>query len=523
MRLVKKYLYLGLIMSITLPTQAQISLQDSEKISVSDLIVLNIPILEKKIQFKPEDFYLGQNYQFALINLKYLPQGIPHYETLLAADKLYLSGDTHLAANLYRQAKKPFPGETTPDAATIPEAIYEEQFLPPGGQVYWRLYQEGKVQNLESKILISLQLLVENYPEFIPGHIHYAQALDNYDRSAESFDVLQAAVSLYPAEADLVTAKIEAAGKIENWLGASLTARRFALFNSEHIRSQEFSQLAAEYLEAYRGDLKSQLALGAVGNILTGALGYYFLGNLGAPISAVETTFLLIQGENAVGDRFASQLRQQLPLLEDEETLAYINQIGSKLVAVAGRDDLDYQFYLVRDENLNAFALPGGKIFINAGAILKTDSEAELAGLLAHEISHAALSHGFQLVTQGNLTANVTQFIPYGGTAANLLVFNYSRQMEREADLYGTKILAASGYAADGLHELMLSLDAETDQPHPPAWLSTHPETAKRAKYIEISIIQNQFNRYAYQGVSRHRQIRERVAELMAAEETELD
>ena len=163
------------------------------------------------------------------------------------------------------------------------------------------------------------------------------------------------------------------------------------------------------------------------------------------------------------------------------------------------------------DDNLNAFALPGGKIFVNIGAIMETESEAELAGLLAHEIAHAVLSHGFQLVTEGNLTANLFGNIPYvGGIATNLIVLNYSRTMEEEADIFGTRMLAASGYAADGVRNLMAIL-ASDERPSPPAWLSTHPDTNERVNYLETFIIENGFNRYAYEGITRHQYIQEKV------------
>ena len=133
---------------------------------------------------------------------------------------------------------------------------------------------------------------------------------------------------------------------------------------------------------------------------------------------------------------------------------------------------------------------------------------------MAHEISHAVLSHGFKLVTEGNLTANLTQFIPFGDIAADLVVLKYSRDMEREADIIGTKILAVSGYAADGLRNLTVTLNEE-DRPRPPAWLSTHPHTEERVGYLENIIVTNGYNRYAYEGVSSHREIQEKVAQLM--------
>jgi predicted Zn-dependent protease len=97
--------------------------------------------------------------------------------------------------------------------------------------------------------------------------------------------------------------------------------------------------------------------------------------------------------------------------------------------------------------------------------------------------------------------------------AGNLIVLNYSRDMERQADVYGTRILVASGYAADGMRNLMIALDEQTkekDQPNPPVWMSTHPNTKERVSYLENLIVTNKFNRYAYEGVVRHQKIQEK-------------
>jgi len=118
-------------------------------------------------------------------------------------------------------------------------------------------------------------------------------------------------------------------------------------------------------------------------------------------------------------------------------------------------------------------------------------------------------------VTEGNLIANVTQYIPFGRTATNLIVLDYSRDMERQADALGTKILVAGGYAADGLHNLMITLN-EQDRDRPLfAWLSTHPNTEERISNIETLIERNGYNRYTYEGVARHLEIQARVAQLL--------
>ncbi|MGK7874860.1 MAG: M48 family metalloprotease [Xenococcaceae cyanobacterium] len=449
------------------------------------------------------------------------PEEIARYQKLLEADQFYLSGDLVAAEKLYREVKEPFASEVESEVEEIPEPIYDPAELNPAGAVYWRLYQEGLEQpQLESKVLAPLQLLVEQHPQFIPGHLNYARVLEDNERDEEGLQVLQRAVTLYPNEPELLRAKIEEDKEDQRWLEASISARQFALFNQDHPQASEFTQLADENLKRYQDHLRSKLTWNAIGNVITGAAGYVLTGSLLGPLSALETTILLLQGESAVGDRFSNQLRGQLPMIEDEEVLEYVRSIGNKLASVAGRDEFEYEFYVVMDDQLNAFALPGGKIFVNAGAIAETNSEAELAGLLAHELAHAVLSHGFQLVTQGNLTANITQFIPYvGPTAGNLLVLNYSRDMERQADVFGTRILVAAGYAADGVRNLMAILN-EQDNPSPPAWLSTHPDTKERVRYLENLILSNDFNRYAYEGVARHREIKERVAELLESQES---
>ncbi|MEQ9482717.1 M48 family metalloprotease [Coleofasciculus sp. F4-SAH-05] len=440
------------------------------------------------------------------------PEERERQQKLIEADRLYMSGQFTAAQQLYREAKASFDTEA---ALEKPVAIYEPTELSPAGAVYWRQSEEGLEQQLETKILVPLQFLVEQQPEFIPGHLRYAQTLQEYDRQEEAIQVLERATTLYPNQPDLIKAKVTALADTKRWLEASLAARQFAMLNFNHPQAAEFEGLAEENLERYRSRLRSELRGNAIANVITGALGYIFTGNLFGPISAIETTTLMLRGESAVGESFAGRVQKQLPMVEDEQVLEYVREIGNKLAIVAGRDEFEYQFYVVMDDQLNAFALPGGKVFVNAGAIMKTDSEAELAGLLAHELAHAVLSHGFQLVTEGNLIANVTQYIPFGRTATNLIVLDYSRDMERQADALGTKILVAGGYAADGLHNLMITLN-EQDRDRPLfAWLSTHPNTDERISNIETLIERNGYNRYTYEGVARHLEIQARVAQLL--------
>ncbi|MEA5537162.1 M48 family metallopeptidase [Crocosphaera sp. XPORK-15E] len=451
------------------------------------------------------------------------PEDIARYQTLAKGDHFYRCGDTLLAERFYRDAKEPFGKEAELNREMLAQAVYEPEQLLPGGGVYWRLYQESLTDNqvYKSKRLAPLQLLSAKYPEFIPGHLKYAEALEQDKRPDEAREILTTAATLYPNEAPLVDAKIAADEEAKNWLAASLTARQFAIFNQDHFRAAEFKKRADDNLARYQGDLQSQMAWNMVGNAVMGGVGAALMGNVFAPLSTLQTSYLLLQGESAIGQSYAEGMKNQLKLVDDPEVLAYVNEIGQKLAKAAGREEFNYEFYVVMDENINAFALPGGKIFVNAGAIAKTDSEAELAGLLAHELAHTVLSHGFQQMTQSALTSSVVDYIPYvGGLANSLAVLSYSREMEQQADLFGTRLLAATGYAADGVRNLMVVMNDEHKN-RPPAWLSTHPDTSDRVKYIEVEIVRNNFNRFAYEGVEKHQQMRQEVDEILATYKAE--
>lgn len=441
---------------------------------------------------------------------------ITRQHKLMEADRLYLGGQFAAAEKLYREIKAPFA--KTADTQQRPQPIVDPAQLSPAGKVYWREVEAASGQNIKTRLLVPLRLLVERHPEFVPGYVRLAQALQQYDHPKEALDVLERATALYPDQPVLVKAKIVALADEKKWMEASLAARQFALLNYNKQNASEFAQLADENLERYKKHLRRELRGNAIGNIITGALGYALTGSLFGPFSAVQTTAMLLKGESSVGESVSKKAREQLEMVEDKAVLDYVNEIGQKLAKVAGRNDFQYEFYVVLDDDLNAFALPGGKVFVNAGAIAKTKSEAELAGLLAHELSHAVLSHGFQLVSEGNLVANVTQFVPLGGTIANLFTLDYSRDMERQADILGTRLLASTGYAADGLRNLTVTLKQQ-EKSSPPTWLSSHPLTDQRIRYLEELIERSGYNRYAYEGVERHAQIKERVKKLIEKKE----
>ncbi|MGJ3248514.1 MAG: M48 family metalloprotease [Elainellaceae cyanobacterium] len=445
------------------------------------------------------------------------------FQTLLIeGDRLFLQGSFAEADQLYRQAKAPDDDVEATNTDERPQPITDPEQLAPAGQVYWREVQRGMETGLETRIEVPLELLSSEYPEFIPGQIAYAQYMMESDRPEEALATLERAASLYPDEPQVVQARVELLAANEQWLEAAIAARQYALLNADAPQAADFTARADEYENRFQSRMRGRLIRRTVGNVLAGAAGFVLTGNPFGPLAALETTIAMARGETAIGESIANRAIRELDMIRDEEVVSYVRDIGNEIAQLAGRDEFNYQFYVVEDEDLNAFALPGGKIFINAGAILETETGAELAGLLAHEISHAVLSHGFQLMTGGNLTANVLQFIPYGGFAANLAVLRYSRGMERQADALGTQILANSRYAADGLLRLTQTLYEEnggsTFEP-----LSTHPDTPERIRNLETLIEQNGYDRYAFEGIERHLEIRERVREIMGESEDKID
>lgn len=437
-------------------------------------------------------------------------------QLLMEADQLLLAGDTAAAETIYRRAKdSKWLAEKGSDLRVAPMTDPAE--LPPAGAVYWREAQAGAESGVESRMLVPLELLVSEYPEFLPGHALYARYLVQHGQAEKALDVLEAAITRYPFNPDLLKAQTDVQMAQEKWVEAAITARQFVVLNPNHPEASAMDQLAQENLDRFRGEMNQTLTRNLISNIVTGAAGYLLTGGLLGPFTALNSGILLLQGESTLGAQVADQVTRQLPMADDPEIRAYVDRIGQSLAVLTGRDEFDYRFEVVMDDSLNAFALPGGKIFINAGAIEKTYSEAELAGLLGHEISHAVLSHGFQMVTQGNLTSSLAVFIPIpevANIAAGLVVSSYSREMERQADVLGTQILATGQYAADGLHNLMATLQEDYGESGV-SWFASHPDPAERVGYLKQLVDQGGFSRYAYEGVETHLKIRRKITQLM--------
>ena len=207
------------------------------------------------------------------------------------------------------------------------------------------------------------------------------------------------------------------------------------------------------------------------------------------------------QDDVNVGQQSAAAAEQQLPILNDSQTNAYLNRIGQRLAANAGGPQFQYRFRVVNASDINAFALPGGFVYVNRGVIDQASNEGELAGVVAHEISHVALRHGTHQASKAYLaqagisilggilgglvgegSAQIINTV--GGIGLNAVFLKYSRDLETQADVRGAQIMAASGYNPRDMVSFFQKLE-RVDTARKTNWLSDHPAPPDRVARIQ--------------------------------------
>jgi predicted Zn-dependent protease len=205
-----------------------------------------------------------------------------------------------------------------------------------------------------------------------------------------------------------------------------------------------------------------------------------------------------------IGRQSAQQILTETPMLDDPKIDAYVKQLGAKLASKAAGERFPYQFRVVATREINAFALPGGFLFVNAGAIAAARNEGELAGVMAHEIAHVALRHGTNQATKAQLARAGVGILgsiagggensdlgeavsAIGGLGANMLFLKYGRAAEKEADLEGARIMVEAGYDPRDMANFFKTLADQGGQ-RVPEMMSDHPDPGNRVKYITEEI-----------------------------------
>ena len=204
-----------------------------------------------------------------------------------------------------------------------------------------------------------------------------------------------------------------------------------------------------------------------------------------------------------LGKEAAAEARKEMPLLKDDAVSSYIDDLGRRLVDVI-RTDLrqpafQYSFDTINIRDINAFALPGGPMFVNRGMIEAGATEGEVLGVMAHEVSHVVLRHGtaqaskagkyqagqiagaiFGAIVGGRTGSAIAQVTQFGLGAAFL---RFGRDYERQADLEGSQMMARAGYDPRDMANMFKTIE-ESAGGSGPEWLSSHPNPGNRAEYI---------------------------------------
>ncbi len=204
-----------------------------------------------------------------------------------------------------------------------------------------------------------------------------------------------------------------------------------------------------------------------------------------------------------IGREAAAEVRQQYPIITDDQIEGYLERLGDRLVAAAPADlkkaPFEYSFTPVNLKDINAFALPGGPMFVNRGMIEAASREGEVAGVMAHELAHVLLRHGTANATKaqgfqiGAIAGAIAGAVIGGGWGEVISqgsqfglgtwLLKYSRDYEKQADLVGAQIMARAGYDPRDLARMFETIQ-EQGGGSPPQWLSSHPNPGNRTQYI---------------------------------------
>ncbi|MBA2669467.1 MAG: M48 family metalloprotease [Gemmatimonadetes bacterium] len=240
------------------------------------------------------------------------------------------------------------------------------------------------------------------------------------------------------------------------------------------------------------------------------------------------------QQEVQMGAQYASEINRQLPIVQNPQVHYYINQLGNTIARQADPRGIQYTFYVVNAPQVNAFAIPGGHIYVNRGLIDRASNLSELAGVLGHEIGHVVHRHGIeqmQRAQNAELGVNLAYILlgrqPSGVEQVGLQVgagaffARHSREAELEADRVAIEYMIATGIHPRGLVTMFETLIAERNRTPGSVeqWFSTHPLTEDRIAQISASldaIPASRLNNLATNSQA-YQEFRQRVRQLPAA------
>ena len=223
------------------------------------------------------------------------------------------------------------------------------------------------------------------------------------------------------------------------------------------------------------------------------------------PGEQIKPGFNLFSKEQDVqlGREASKQVLQQYQPVQNQFLQNYLNQIGQRLASTpeARKSGFPFNFTLLNDKSVNAFALPGGPMFVFTGLLNEADNEAQVAGVMAHEMSHVILRHGTNQASKANLIqlpamlagmaaggSMMGQLAQLGiGLGANSVLLKFSRTAEEQADALGAQMMSEAGYNPIEMARFFEKLEAEGGS-RGPQFLSSHPNPGNRSKAVQAEI-----------------------------------
>jgi predicted Zn-dependent protease len=200
--------------------------------------------------------------------------------------------------------------------------------------------------------------------------------------------------------------------------------------------------------------------------------------------------------EIALGQEAAGQVEQSMGVYGDPKVQAYVSSIGMRLAKASERPNLPWRFVVLDDPTVNAFALPGGPIFVTRGILTHLGSEAELASVLGHEIGHVTARHSVQQLSKAQLaqlglglgmifSEDLRSMGQVAGAGLQLLFLKFGRDAERQSDQLGFRYMVANGYDPREMDDVFVTLErasASEGAGRVPEWMATHPDPGNRAE-----------------------------------------
>ena len=215
-----------------------------------------------------------------------------------------------------------------------------------------------------------------------------------------------------------------------------------------------------------------------------------------------EISLMSVEQEIAIGEQQDVQVRKEMGVYSDRTLQDYVSGIGMRLAADSDRPNLPWRFTVVDTPAVNAFALPGGYIYITRGILPYLQDEAQLAGVLGHEIGHVTARHAAQqysrsigaelgLLAGAIFVPQTRPFTGLGESGVSVLMLKYSRDDEAQSDALGVKYAARAGWDPAGVPQMLTTLgriEETSDNKGTPSWLQTHPLAADRVDRVQSAV-----------------------------------